>query len=69
MKFLEWIRQHREKAELKAFAREHGHKSIEGLWAEIRHDEALAKIRDETGREPECRSPKKTPERDRERGR
>ena len=63
MSFLSWIKQRRENAELKAFAREHGHDSIEGLWAEIRHDEMLAKERDASGREPECRSPKKNPER------
>jgi len=69
MSFLSWIKQRRENAELKAFAREHGHDSIEGLWAEIRHDEMLAKERDASGREPECRSPKKKPQRGRGRER
>jgi hypothetical protein len=48
------IRDARERGfDAKSFAKEHGHKNIKGLFAEIRHDEALAKIRDATGREPE----------------
>ncbi len=38
--------------------REHGHKTWKGVFAEIRHDEALAKRRDATGREPESSHPK-----------
>jgi len=33
--------------------RAHGHKTWKGVFTEMRHDEALAKLRDETGREPE----------------
>ncbi len=32
----------------------HGHKTWGGVYAEIRADEASAKLRNETGREPEC---------------
>jgi hypothetical protein len=33
--------------------REHGHASMRDLASEVRGDEALAKLRNETGREPE----------------
>ena len=39
--------------------RVHGHKNWKGVFAEMREDYALAKQRDETGREPECRNQKK----------
>ena len=37
----------------------HGHKDWKGVFAEIRHDEALARVRDETGREPSSAAIKK----------
>jgi hypothetical protein len=38
--------------------RAHGHKNWNGVFAELREDHALAKHRDETGRETESRASK-----------
>lgn len=38
--------------------RAHGHKNWKDVFAELREDQALAKQRDETGKEPESRAPK-----------
>jgi hypothetical protein len=55
MRLLDWIknRNRPDPSTAPEFSpKEYGHSTWEGLWAEIRHDEALAKIRNETGREP-----------------
>jgi hypothetical protein len=68
MGLLDWIRNGRNRtasekgqAEPLLDTRAHGHSSMRDLAAEIRHDESLAKQRDQTGREPEARNarPKK----------
>ena len=41
----------------------HGHKTWKGVFAEIHKDEALAKLRHETGREPDCGKQKGKPPR------
>ena len=60
MKFLDWIkyRNNREPLRDELDPKTYGHASWQGLFAEMREDYTLAKQRDETGREPECGSPK-----------
>jgi hypothetical protein len=51
-KLLDFIRQHTGRYNEDLDPRAHGHKTWEGVFNEIREDEALAKVRDETGKEP-----------------
>ncbi len=61
MGLLDWIKSSRNRSALHAETsedrvlnpREHGRASMRDLASEIHGDEALAKLRDETGREPE----------------
>jgi hypothetical protein len=58
MGLIDWVKRRNVGHELaKQFAREHGHESFESLASEIRQDEKLAKVRNATGREPECVPP------------
>ena len=59
MGFLDWMRNRNgQKPDPDLDPRTHGHNTWQGVFDEIRQDEALAKIRDQTGREPE--TPAKT---------
>ena len=66
MGLLDWIKRERKGASKDTRGadaaefdiRQHGHTSLRGLAEEIRRDERLAKLRDETGREPEDCTPK-----------
>jgi hypothetical protein len=60
MGLLDWIRNRNRPEPVcgELDPRAHGHASWKEVFAEIRADEALAKQRNETGREPECRNPK-----------
>lgn len=55
MKLLDWIR-NRNRPESSVDSgfdpKAHGHKDWKGVFAEIRHDESLARLRNETGCEP-----------------
>ena len=55
MGMLDWINnRHRPDASIASGfdPKAHGHKDWKGVFAEIRHDEALARVRNETGCEP-----------------
>jgi hypothetical protein len=60
-KFLDWIKQWKESAELKALSEKYGHDAIGSPGAGIRHWERLANLRDGASRQPESKSPKTKP--------
>ena len=51
-KLLDWIKQRTGRYHEDFDPRAYGHATWEGLYDEIRQDEALAKVRDATGKEP-----------------
>jgi hypothetical protein len=57
MGWLDWMKERNRPALPKGSEldpKTHGHEKWKGIYAEIRRDEGLARLRDETGREPEC---------------
>ena len=58
MGLIDWIknRGRQNPADPEFDPRAHGHKNWKGVFAELRHDEAMAKERNLTGKEPECRA-------------
>ena len=52
-KLLDWIKERTGSYHPDFDPRAYGHKTWEGVYNEIREDEALAKVRDATGKEPQ----------------
>lgn len=52
-KFLDWIKERTGSFHQDLDPRAHGHETWKGVSNEIRADEALAKVRNETGKEPQ----------------
>jgi hypothetical protein len=61
MGFLDWLKQRKEIAELKALSEKYGHDVIGSPGAGIRHWERLVKQRDGASQQPEKSSPKTKP--------
>jgi hypothetical protein len=57
-KLLDWIKERTGMFNPQLDPRAHGHETWEGVYDEIRGDEALAKERDATGKEPASPKPK-----------
>ena len=55
MGFLDWMKQRREGAELKALSAKYGHEAIGSAGAGIRHYGKLVGLRNEAGRKPESK--------------
>lgn len=58
MGLLDWIKERTGTSSGDLDPRAHGHKTWKGVFNEIREDEALAKVRDVTGKEPPSRNQK-----------
>jgi hypothetical protein len=61
MAFLDWIKQRKESAEIRALARKYGHDSIGTVGSAFRHYEKLMKLRNEAGGKPKPSDPKARP--------
>lgn len=57
-KLLDWIKERTGRFHADLDPRAHGHETWKGVSNEIREDEALAKVRNETGKEPAGRGQK-----------